>query len=411
MARRNYKTMWFAIVSSVELAGHQTDGEPTKYFREYRCVWFNFGRFQGGTAMAKFTISPEGEITIDEVSGEISVAAAEATAKQKAGGPTKKDELDIISLRRFEKQIPDEAAAVAFAEEAIWQGDPRCGRCGNNNVYRVKNGRPMSHRCRDCKRHFSVRIGTVMAETNLPVRTWLLAIHLTLTARKGVSALQMHRHLGVTYPTAWFLDHRIREAMKQNKTPVMTGVIQIDETWIGGKAKNVHKSKKKMEGWTGMGNKFAVIGLRQDDGTVIIFPVPDIYAETLQNAVLDNVKPGSTVWSDEAPAYKPISGYGYIHEWVTHGSGEYVKDMVTTNGIESFWALLKRGYIGTFHYMSWKHLHRYCDEFAYRHNAGKGNGFETIGAVLRCMVGKRVTYRQLIQKERKQGDVPKPDGE
>ena len=404
----NNKTIWFAIASSVKPAPHQPDGEPAKYFREYRCVWFNFGRFQWRATMAKFTINPEGEITIDEAPGNISV---EATAKQKAGGPTKKEQQDIVSLRRFEKQIPDEAAAIAFAEEAIWQGDPRCGRCGNNNVYRVKNGRPMSHRCRDCKRHFSIRTGTVMAETNLPVRTWLLAIHLTLTARKGVSALQMHRHLGVTYPTAWFLDHRIREAMKQNKTPVMTGIIQIDETWIGGKAKNIHKSKKKKEGWTGMGNKFAVIGLRQDDGTVIIFPVPDTYAETLQNAVLDNVKPGSTIWSDEAPAYKPLLGYGYIHEWVTHGSGEYVRDMVTNNGIESFWALLKRGYIGTFHYMSWKHLHRYCDEFAYRHNAGKGNGFETIGAVLRCMVGKRVTYRQLIQKERKQGDAPKPDGE
>ena len=358
--------------------------------------------------MAKFTINPGGEITIDEMPDDTFV---EATAKQKAGGPTKKEEQDIISLHQFDARISDEAAAVAFAEEAIWQGDPRCGRCGNNNVYRVKNGRPMSHRCRDCKRHFSIRTGTVMAETNLPVRTWLLAIHLTLTARKGVSALQMHRHLGVTYPTAWFLDHRIREAMKQNKTPVMTGIIQIDETWIGGKAKNIHKSKKKKEGWTGMGNKFAVIGLRQDDGTVIIFPVPNTYAETLQNAVLDNVKPGSTIWSDEAPAYKPLLGYGYIHEWVTHGSGEYVRDMVTNNGVESFWALLKRGYIGTFHYMSWKHLHRYCDEFAYRHNVGKGNGFETIGAVLRCMVGKRVTYQQLIQKERNHGDAPKPDGE
>ena len=407
-AYRNNKTIWFAIVSRVELAGHRADGEPAKYFHCYQYVWFNFDTFQGGAAMAKFSISPEGEITIDEVPGDTS---AEATAKRKAGGPTKKEELDIISLRRFEKQIPDEAAAIAFAEEAIWQGDPRCGRCGNGNVYRVKNGRPMSHRCRDCKRHFSIRTGTVMAETNLPVRTWLLAIHLTLTARKGVSALQMHRHLGVTYPTAWFLDHRIREAMKQNKTPVMTGTIQIDETWIGGKAKNVHKSKKKKEGWTGMGNKFAVIGLRQDDGTVIIFPVPDTYAETLQNAVLDNVKPGSTIWSDEAPAYKPLLGYGYIHEWVTHGSGEYVRDMVTNNGVESFWALLKRGYIGTFYYMSWKHLHRYCDEFAYRHNAGKGNGFETIGAVLRCMVGKRVTYRQLIQKEKERGDAPESDRE
>ena len=377
----------------------ESSSHGNKSLTETAFVWFNVDENTAGVAIVTTTR------TTTSFGDEGNITDGPGVA------PTKKEQQDIISLRRFEKQIPDEAAAITFAEEAIWQGDPRSVRSGNGNVYRVKNGRPMSHRCRDCKRHFSVRIGTVMAETNLPVRTWLLAIHLTLTARKGVSALQMHRHLGVTYPTAWFLDHRIREAMKQNKTPVMTGIIQIDETWIGGKAKNIHKSIKKQEGWTGMGNKFAVIGLRQDDGTVIIFPVPDTYAETLQNAVLDNVKPGSTIWSDEAPAYKPLLGYGYIHEWVTHGSGEYVRDMVTNNGVESFWALLKRGYIGTFHYVSWKHLHRYCDEFAYRHNAGKGNGFETIGGVLRCMVGKRVTYQQLIQKERKQGDAPKPDGE
>ena len=309
---------------------------------------------------------------------------------------TKKEEQDIISLRRFEKEIPDEESAIAFAEEQIWGNTPRCGRCGGGNVYEVKNRRPMSHRCRSCKRHFSVRTGTVMAETNLPVRTWLLAIHLTLTARKGVSALQMHRHLGVTYSTAWFLDHRIREAMKQNNQMALDGVIQIDEAWVGGKAKNIHKSKKP-EGWTWNDNKFAVVGLRKDDGTVIAFPVPNTFAETLQNAVLDNVKPGSTVYSDGEPAYQALPGYGYIHDWVSHSAGEYVRDMVTTNGIESFWALLKRGYIGVFHYVSWKHLHRYVDEFTYRHNAGKGNGFQTIGDVLRCMVDKRLTYKRLIQ--------------
>ena len=391
----NNKTIWFAIASRVKPAPHQPDEEPAKYFRQYRCVWFNFGRFQGRAAMAKFTINPEGEITTDEVPGDTSI---EAMAKQKAGPPTKKEEQDIISLRQFDARISDEAAAVAFAEEQRWGDGLYCPKCGLDSCYRVKSGKPQPFRCRDCKKYFSVRVGTPMENSNLPIQTWLKAIHLILTARKGVSALQMQKHLGVDYRTAWFLDHRIREAMKQ-KLPPMTGIIQIDETWIGGKVKNIHKSKKKADGWTWKSNKTVVIGLRQEDGTVIAFPVPDTYAETLQNAVLDHVKPGSTVWSDEQPSYKPLPGYGYIHEWITHGSGEYVKDMVTTNGIESFWALLKRGYIGTFHYMSWKHLHRYVNEFTYRQNVGKGNGFETIGAVLKNMEDRQLSYEKLTGRK------------
>ena len=391
MRSNTNKTIYMACLSSM---WERDAGNGVKYLISRHSLWFIFGRLNaehGGDAMAEISVTAEGEIVVDGVT-VVPVEDATKTPKQ-----TKKEEQDIISLRQFEKQIPDEAAAIAFAEEQIWEGTPRCGRCGSENVYRVKNGKPMSHRCRVCKKHFSIRTGTVMAETNLPVRTWLMAIHLTLTARKGVSALQMHRHLGVTYSTAWFLDHRIREAMKQNIAPLV-GVIEVDEAWIGGKGKSMHSSKKG-EGWTWKSNKVAVVGLKQQNGNVIAFPVPDTYAETLQNAVLDHVQPGSTVYSDGEVAYQVLPGYGYIHEWVNHTTGEYVRDMVTTNGIESFWALLKRGYVGTFHYMSWKHLHRYCDEFAYRHNIGKGNGFRTVGAVLRAMVGKRLTYDGLTETE------------
>ena len=332
--------------------------------------------------MVTMTIDPNGNI-VDP--------ASFAPVQQK----TKKERQGIISLKQFDKEIPDEQAAITFVENKIWGETPFCGRCGADNVYRVANGRPMSHRCRDCKRYFSVRTGTVMAETNLPIKIWLIAIHLIHTARKGISAVQLHKMLGTTYKTAWFLCHRIREAMKAKKILFSGGVVEVDETHVGGKWRNMHSRKKKQLGHPMM-NKKTVMGFKdRETGRVVAFPIDRNTDTVLQDEVMSHIYPGTTVYTDGHGGYTRLNDFGYNHDWVNHKVGEYVRGQATTNGIESFWSLLKRGYVGVFHFMSWKHLHRYVNEFAFRQSSGPGNGFDIIGTVLSGMKGKRLTYAKL----------------
>ncbi|MYC36066.1 MAG: IS1595 family transposase [Chloroflexi bacterium] len=315
---------------------------------------------------------------------------------------TKREQQDIIGQAKFWKTFPDERAAIAFAEKMIWGDTPWCGRCGGDNVYRVKSGKPMSHRCRDCKKYCSVRTGTVMAETNLPVQTWLFAIYLMLTSRTGVSANQLQKELDIYYEAAWFLCHRIREAM-EDRTPFHETTVEIDEAYLGSKKRWMHSNKKKtINNWREI--KAVVFGIKdRETGRVMAYPVAyghDGDADTLLEEVLTRVRPwgeGTTVYTDGHPAYRELNNYGYDHDWVDHGIGEYVDGDVTTNGIESFWTSVKRGHHGTYYFISWKHLHRYINEMAYRQSAGPGNGLETIGGVLKNMRGKRLTYKKLTK--------------
>ena len=248
-----------------------------------------------------------------------------------------------------------------------------------------------------------------MAETNLAIRTWLLAIRTWLlaiyfmhTARKGMSALQLQKMLGTNYETTWFLCHRIREAMKPDRRAFEGAIIEIDEAYLGSRKRWMHSAKKKtIERW--QDHKAVIFGMKdRETGEVIAFPISygaDAEYNALLDEVLTHVRPtsGTTVYTDGHPAYTLLSDFGYDHDWVNHGVGEYVRDQATTNGIESFWTLVKRGHHGVYHFMSWKHLPRYVNEFAYRQSAGPGNGFKTIGEVLRRMRGKRLTYKRLTK--------------
>ena len=310
--------------------------------------------------------------------------------QHQAPGRADREGLSVIKLFQM---FPNNASARKWLEELRWGNDERhCPVCGSLNTKTVPNEKPMPYHCGDCRKYFSIKTGTVMQSSKIGLQKWVIAMYLMSTDLKGVSSMKLHRDLGVTQKTAWFMAQKIREGWKAGQdSDKMDGIVEVDETYIGGKSKNMSaKERKERKQYK---NKFTVVGILERDGQVRAAHVEKNEAPAM---VRENVCPdNSVVMTDAAIVYRSL-GDTYNHQFVNHSIGEYVRGQAHTNGIESFWAAFKRGYHGTYHHMSKKHLSRYVTEFAGRHNVRDYDTIIQMEMLATGFIGKRLRYKDLI---------------
>ncbi len=299
-----------------------------------------------------------------------------------------------ISTYEFMKRFPSEREARAYIEEYRWHGNTTCPKCGA--VTRIQTRHIEGYyRCLSCKSDFTVRTGTIFERSHVSLDKWLYAIYLLVTGRKGISSLQLSKEIGVTQKTAWFMLARLRKACGNNNDSLLSGIIEADDTFLGGKEANKHESKKQQSGRGPVG-KTPILGMRERGGKTKAVVVEKVDGNTIKNYVERQVIPGSELYTDEHAAYKFVAGLN--HQSVNHSAKQFVDGMAHTNGIESVWAVLKRGFYGTYHHFSQKHTQGYVDEFIFRLNEGnvKEVTMRRIGALLDKSVGVRLTYAGLV---------------
>lgn len=310
--------------------------------------------------------------------------------KTKSPGKGYREGLTLVELFQM---FPSEISATEWFESIIWDGERVCGKCGSNRTTKCSH-RKMPYWCSDCRSYFSIRTGTPMANSKVPLQKWAIAIYLCLTSLKSISSMKLHRDIGVSQKAAWFMLHRIREAWVGNYEQfTMGGPIEVDETYIGGKRANMSRSRRSQLHGRGPIGKQAVVGLR-DRGTnqIRARKVSQTDATTIKGFISEHARSHAKIYTDEATIYDSLPN----HEAVKHSIAEYVRGQAHTNGVESFWAVLKRAHKGTFHKLSPKHLNRYVQEFAAKHNMRESNTLDQMHATVARLVGRNLLYRDLI---------------